>query len=277
MIDERGRRQRLGEPRLDRDERRAGHEPRPDGGEAAGETARRAAHRAARARRRRARARYRSASEPSRCSSSSSSAPRRPPSAARTSARPPTKAVETSQATSTSAPREVEAERLERAEAAVDRRRPADRDDHAAGARVERRADQLPGAGRRRAQRVVRVRPTSASPLARAISITAVSSRIPHSASTGSPSGPVTRAVRRSAAIGAEHVEGSLAAVGQRKRDAPSAPARSTPSTSACRCLARREAAAELVGAAENRAVVGHADRMSWAARSATITVGQFV
>ena len=43
-------------------------------------------------------------------------------------------------------------------------------------------------------RRAGRCSATSASPLARAISITAVSPRTPHSASTGSPSGPVTRA-----------------------------------------------------------------------------------
>ena len=51
---------------------------------------------------------------------------------------------------------EIEAERLERAEAAVDGRRAADRDDHARRAGVDRGADQLAGPVRRRAERVVR-------------------------------------------------------------------------------------------------------------------------
>ena len=86
----------------------------------------------------------------------------------------------------------VELERLERPEATVDGRRSADRDEDAAGALVQRGADQLPVPTV--VARSGSFKPeTRARPLARAISTTAVSPRMPHSASTGAPSGPVTR------------------------------------------------------------------------------------
>ena len=62
--------------------------------------------------------------------------------------------------------------------------------------RVERVAQQLAGAARRRAPRVERRAPSSASPDAAAISTIAVSPSRAYVASTGSPSGPVTRTVR---------------------------------------------------------------------------------
>ena len=90
------------------------------------------------------------------------------------------------------------AERLDRGEPAVGRRAPADRDEDALEA-LRARATAISSPVPRVLARSGSLRPaTSASPLARAISMTAMpAGSTPHSASTGSPSGPVTRAMRR--------------------------------------------------------------------------------
>ena len=111
-----------------------------------------------------------------------------------------TKRVRTSHATSSSTVRKPgrRAQRLEGAEPAVGGRRPAEADDDPPGALLERPVDQLAGAGRRRLQRVVAVgaagerQPAGPGHLddGRALR------RCRHAASTGAPSGPVTRDVR---------------------------------------------------------------------------------
>ncbi len=88
-------------------------------------------------------------------------------------------------------------ERLDRAEPAVGACRAADPDDHIGRTSLDRARDQLAGAARRRRDRIVPLGSARrASPEASAASTTArpPSSRQP--ASTGLPSGPVTRVVR---------------------------------------------------------------------------------
>ena len=110
-----------------------------------------------------------------------------------------TKPVSTSHATRrvTSRSRSAPVERVDGSQAAVRRRRAADADDDAGGARliaasisspvprVEARSGSLPA-----------LPPASARPEARAISMTATSPSRRHGASTGSPRGPETTCVR---------------------------------------------------------------------------------
>ena len=92
---------------------------------------------------------------------------------------------------------------------------------------------------------------TNASPLARAISMTAIPpGNTPHSASTGSPSGPVTRATRRDPPRAAsKRVERALAAVGERQLDDVVETGAPEPGCDRGRGLVGPQRAPELVGA----------------------------
>ena len=170
---------------------------------------------------------------------------------------------------------QVEVERLERAQAAVDRRRPADRDDHLPGSCVEGGPDQLAGAERRRAERVVP--PLHEGEAAR-----------PRHLDDGRVAAhPPLRVDRRPERPGhtrhppvsgrrAQHVERPLAAVREGKPGGRASRALDPRREGVCG-FARGEAAAELVGTAEDGSLGPHVARISSAARSATITVGQFV
>ncbi len=114
------------------------------------------------------------------------------------------------------------------------------------------------------------LRSTSASPLARAISTIPVpSSSAAHSASTGRPSGPVTVAVRRvpgSEPRSASSVPSPPSASGSARA---SRPARATPRHIAAAASLGGQAAAELVGAAEDHTRLRQrANTSSIAARS---------
>ena len=117
------------------------------------------------------------------------------------------------------------AERLERAEAAVDCRRAPDADDDAAAAGVECGGDELPGAVGRRGERVVAPHEDEAARTCHLDDRRPVREQ-PPPASTGAPSGPVTRASRsepREASTMTSSVPSPPSARGARGRRAPSA------------------------------------------------------
>ena len=233
-----------------RDERRTGHERRAVGGEPAREAAGRpdaGQPRDVDAARRRGSGSASRVEPPLR-------APRPPrrrrPSAGRRRAPRRRTVVETSQATTTSAPRRSKSSASSAPRPPSTVADPPTATIARRDAGVERRPEQLAGAERRRAKRVVPPL-TSARPLARAISITAVSPRRPHSASTGRAERP---GHLRSAAVvadGAEDVERSLAAVREGKPHRRAPGALDARGERVCG-LARRQASAELVGTAED-------------------------
>ena len=126
--------------------------------------------------------------------------------------------IVTSQATVTSSDAERPAERLERPEAAVGRWRCRRRRARPRGRRAADRGGDAARRCRGSTARSGSLRVTSARPLACAISTHGEPRRgsAPYSASTGSPSGPVTRTERRLPPVREQRVEGALAAVGER-------------------------------------------------------------
>ena len=145
---------------------------------------------------------------------------------------------------------EVEAERVERPEPAVDRRRPADRHDHPADAGVERCAEQLPGPERRRGERVVRAGHERQAAGARHLDHGRVAAQAP----LGVDRLAERAADPRGAAVGvagAEDVERALASVRQgeaHRRAAGALHARGQ----RVRRLGRGQASTELVGTAQD-------------------------
>ncbi len=86
----------------------------------------------------------------------------------------------------------------------------------------------------------------------------------------------MTRAAVAVGGRGAQHVQRPLPAVGERQPDSCPAGALHAEREGPSRLL-RGDAAAKLVRAAEDGRVARHDERISSAARSATITVGQLV
>ena len=146
---------------------------------------------------------------------------------------------------------EVEAQRVERAEAAVDGRRAADRDDHTRRAGFDRCADQLAGPERRRADRVVGGGDERQTARARHLDIAGAPSEPPLRLD-GSTEGARHGRSPPVSWVGAEHVERPFPSVGEGKGDCVR-PGPPCAGREGVRGFAGRQAAAELVGTAENR------------------------